>query len=222
MAGDITPYLGLITSEYGSAPNFQATVAASVQPFADITAVLNGLPSDFNLATATGAQLDVVGQWVGFSRYVTSPISGVYFSFDTTGVGFDQGLIWSAGEPTTGLIAMPDDIYRLALQTQIGINNWNGTIPEAYTILNTMFSGIGWTIYIQDTGNMIMDIIAVTSSTPYNPLYSTLFTGGYFNLRPSGVLANYTLVPSTSVPFFGFDIENSFISGFDVGSFTPF
>jgi hypothetical protein len=48
-----------------------------------------------------------------------------------------------------------------------------------------------------------------------------LFTGGYLNLRPAGVgINNYYLPTVPDIPVFGFDVENSSISGFDVGAWV--
>jgi len=220
MSGDVTPYTSLITSEHADKPNFMATVAASCQPFADIMAVLNSYPSVYDLDNAQGSQLDVIGQWVGASRYVSSPLTGVYFSFDTANLGFDEGLIWSSGEPLTGLIALPDDIYKLLIRARIVANHWNGTIPSAYTAWNDLFESSGYQIIIQDNGDMTMTLGLVSNSI--NPTFHQLFIGGYLDLRPAGVLINGYITPSAEAPFFGFDVENSTISGFDVGAFAVY
>ncbi len=215
MSADVTPYVSLITEEWGNSPNFMATVALNVQPFADITAVLNTYPGLYDLDIAVGQQLDYVGQWIGQSRYVSTPLVGVYFSFDETGVGYDQGLIWSSGEPLSGLTALPDDIYYLLLKARIAANHWDGTIPGAYAIWNSLFSPEGYQIVIQDNQDMTMTIGMIGANN--NPTFLALFTGGYLDLRPAGVLIDGYVFPSGNGPFFGFDVENSAISGWDVG-----
>ena len=215
MSADITPYLSLITSEHASAPNFVASVGVSVQPFADILTVLNSFPNLYDLDNAEGQQLDVVGQWIGVSRYVSTPIAGVYFSFDTLNIGFDQGLILGPGDPVSGLTALPDDIYILLIKAKIIANHWDGTIPGAYAAWNDLFQPEGYQIVIQDNGDMTMTMGLVTSAI--NPTFAALFTGGYLDLRPAGVLIDGYVFPSGPGPFFGFDVENSVIAGFDVG-----
>jgi hypothetical protein len=46
-----------------------------------------------------------------------------------------------------------------------------------------------------------------------------LFTQGYLSLKPSGVQIDAFMTPSVpSTPYFGFDAQNSSVSGFDVGA----
>jgi hypothetical protein len=216
VSGDVERYLSLITSEHAGAPNFVSSVAASVQPFADLCATLAAMPADFDLDDAIGAQLDIVGQWIGASRYVKTPLTGVYFSFDTPGIGWDQGVWWAPGDPIAGLIALPDDIYRLLLRAKIAANQWDGTIPGAYAAWDTLFAAQGFQIVIQDNGDMTITLGLLGANG--NPTFRELFSGGYLDLRPAGVLITGYLYPSENTAFFGFDTENSSISGWDVGA----
>lgn len=218
MSGDISRYLGLVTSEHADKPNFLASVAASIQPFADILDTLNSFPSVFDIDNAVGAQLDVVGQWVGASRNVATPLTGVYFSFDDPTLGWDQGVWYSAGEPTTGLTALPDDIYRLLLRAKIAANQWDGTIPGAYAAWDQLFAAEGFRILIQDNGDMTMTLGLMDAGN--SPTFRDLFSGGYLDLRPAGVLIDSYLFPSVDAPFFGFDAEDGSVSGFDVGAWA--
>lgn len=204
MSGDITPYTSLITSEHNVQPNFMATIAALVQPSADLQVVLNSIPGLYDLDAAVGVQLDTVGQWVGQSRNLKEPITGVYFSFDTTDLGFDQGTWLGPFDPTSGLVALPDDSYRILLYATIAANSWDGTVPSAYTIWGTLFASFGYEILIQDNQDMTMGIVLI-GPTP-NAITLALFTGGYLNLRPAGVLIEFYGVQSVqNTPVFGFD-----------------
>ena len=218
MSGDVTPYTGLITSEHANKPKFVATVTASVQPLADLLDAFNSLPAAFDIDQAVSVQLDIVGQWVGASRNVSTALTGVYFSFDTIGLGFDQGVIWAPGEPLTGLIALPDDIYRLMLKAKIAANQWDGTVPGAYEAWNTLFAAEGFQILIQDNGDMSMTLALIGAIN--NPVFQGLFSGGYLDLRPSGVRINGYYFPSADAPLFGLDVENSAISGFDMAAWA--
>lgn len=221
MSGDVTPYTGLITSEHQGAPKFMATIAASLQPLADMIATLNAMPAAFDLDQAVGAQLDAIGVRVGVSRQLAEPLTGVYFSFDTPGLGFDQGTIQGPFDPTTGLVALPDDNYRTVLRARISANSWDGTVPSAYQIWDLVFQPQGVGILIQDNSDMTM-MLALTGSLP-NAVTLALFSDGLIDLKPAGVQVSARLVPSVAnAPYFGFDIESSGIAGFDVGAIgTP-
>nr|WP_231941640.1 DUF2612 domain-containing protein [Burkholderia sp. PAMC 28687] len=52
-------------------------------------------------------------------------------------------------------------------------------------------------------------------------VFLALLRGGYIPLKPEAVHINGYYTPSvTNTPLFGFDTENFYISGFDVGSWA--
>lgn len=216
MSGDVQPYLDLITSEHQT-PNFLEVIQALTQGQADNQDLLRRLTTDyFDVYVAIGVQLDAVGLWVGISRYLTEPITGVFFAFDTEGVGFDQGTWWEPFNPLTELIRLPDDGYRTLILFKIAANEWDGTIPGAYTIFSTLLSPLGFTVLIQDNDDMTM-IEALLGVIP-DALTQALFSVGELALKPAGVMVTFMLPSLADTPYFGFDVENSSISGFDVGA----
>lgn len=184
MSGDVSPYTGLITSEHQSAPNFMATVAASCQPFADMVAVLESMPGLYDLDNAVGVQLDTVGLWVGVSRNLAEPLTGVYFAFDTAGLGFDQGVWFGPGDLATTLYVLPDDSYRTLLRAKIAANQWDGTIPSAYAIWELLLQPSGLDIEIADNGNMTMTLTLTGTS---DVVTQAIFSQGLLDLKPAGV-----------------------------------
>ena len=215
--GDVTPYLNLVTSEHRSKPKFIAMLGGVLQPFADVQGLLSGMAALFDLDTAVGSRLDVVGQWIGQSRQLNVPLTGVYFSFDTAGVGFDQGTWYGPFNPISGVISLPDDAYRALLRAKIAANSWDGTINGAYAAWNILFAGTGFGILIQDEGDMHM-LFALTGPLP-DAVTLALLTGGYLSLKPAGVHVDSYLTPSVAnTPYFGFDAENANVAGFDTGA----
>jgi hypothetical protein len=61
-------YLSLIPSQYQAAPKFMQWMAVLLQPFVDIAICASGLNAAFNINTAIGNQLNVLGQFIGASR----------------------------------------------------------------------------------------------------------------------------------------------------------
>lgn len=221
MSADVTEYLDLITSEHRNREKFIATVTALVQGPADGKDVITSIVTKINLDAAVGAQLDIVGEWVGRSRYLTLPLEGVYFSFDTADVGFDEGTWLGPFDPVTGLTALPDDSYRTLLRAVIAANQWDGSIPQAYAAWETLFAGTGSFIIIQDLQDMSF-IFGLLGPAP-NAVTYALLVGGYLALKPAGVrIAAYVLPTVPSTPLFGFDVESDAIAGFDTGSFGEF
>lgn len=215
----LTDYTSLITSEYQSSPKFMAMVSLLGQWAVDRRNLLASIPGLYDIDTAVGQQLDRIGQWVGISRNLSLPLTGVYFSFDTAGLGFDQGTWLGPFDPTTGLVSLPDAQYRILLYATIAANNWDGTVPGSYNAWNTIFAPLGYSILIADSQDMTMSVVLVGPAPDAVTL--ALFTGGYLNLRPAGVgITNYYLPSVPGAPVFGFDVENSAIAGFDTGGWA--
>ncbi|MCA8492547.1 DUF2612 domain-containing protein [Burkholderia arboris] len=213
---DINDYLPLITSEHQPRPRFMGVVAALLQPLVDQMNVTASMPGLFDLDVAVGAQLDAIGLWVGISRQIATPLAGVYFSFDIDGIGFDQGVWKGPFDPDAGLVSLDDDTYRLVIRAKIGANHWDGTLGSSAAILNSIFNG-GTYIFIEDNQDMSITI-GISGKVP-SPVFLALLSSGYLPLKPEGVRIAYQLVSSTDPsPIFGFDMENEYVSGFDVGS----
>ena len=185
MAADISTWTALITSEYADKPKFMSKLAVDLQPLADMRDLMLSLPAALDVDAAVGAQLDAVGLWVGVGRLLPIAITDVYFSFDTDGLGWDQGSWWAPGDPDTVVTALPDDAFRTLIKAKIGANHWDGTIPGAYAAWDALFAGTAFSVLIEDLGGMRMNYILI-GGTP-DVITTTLFTGGYLDLKPAGV-----------------------------------
>jgi hypothetical protein len=216
MSGDVTPYISLVSSEHADKSNYMAMIAVSCQPSADVTALYKTIPVLFDVDLAVGQQLDVIGQWVGVSRQLTTALVGVYFAFDTTNVGFDQGVWQGPTDPSTGLVTLPDTYYRILIKVRILNNQWDGSKPMAYTLMNAIFGPLGYSIYIEDNANLTMNLGLVTAG-PQSAIALALLTSGKFNIKPATIRIAYYINQSVAGPIFGFDINNSLIAGFDTG-----
>ena len=85
-------YLNLIPSANRQQPNFIATLSANSEVAVRIQDTLLSMIAKFDIDTATGGQLDILGEWVGVSRNISVPITGVYFTWDGDyTVGWDYG-----------------------------------------------------------------------------------------------------------------------------------
>jgi len=212
---NIKDYTGKITSEHSDKPKYMAMVEAISQCFLDANIVASSLPSIFDLDDAVGVQLDDIGLWVGISRNVRTPLTGVYFSLDVDGLGFDQGVWQGPFDPDSGVTRLDDDTYRLLLRARIGANRWDGTMVQSKEILDLVFAD-GTLAFIQDNQDMTMTV-CVAGTSP-SALELALLTGGYIPIKPQSVGVDYYIVSTEEGPLFGFDSTNQYISGFDQGS----
>lgn len=217
---DASQYTNLITSEHADKPKFVAMVGTVAGSFADVTNTMAEIQADFDLDAAVGAQLDVIGLWVGLSRQMTTPITGVYFTLDDSALGFDQGVWKGPYDPTDGIVNLDDSTYRAAIRIKIGINTWDGTLPSYEAILNSALAtlgGAGSYIFAIDNQDMSMSLFFWGNGIP--AILKQMLTNGYLDFRPEGV----EVTAYTATIFFGFDLNTSSVKGFDLGSWAlPF
>lgn len=181
-------YLSLLTHQYQGAPNLIAWLTTCLQPVLDAGVTFSQMVNAFDLDSAIGPQLDVLGQLVGANRTV----------------GF---------QPSGGVSpVLTDPVYRVYIRAKIAQNQWNGSIDSLYSLWPTLFPG--GTITVIDNQNMTATIIL---SGAFLSIYQDLITNGYIIPRPEGVLYDYTFA---TLPILGFDQNNTFVAGFDIGHFA--
>lgn len=186
--GDVTPYTNLITSEHSDKPKFMAMVAQTCQPFADMTEEYNDVDELYDIDTAVGVQLDTIGQWIGLGRMLQVPLTGVYFSFDTSGLGFDQGVWLGPFDSPTQLVQMGDETYRTVLKAKVLANRFDGTIPTYESILNAAYGSASTTLHVINKTGTTYDIYVVGANLP--PIYLQLLKADTLQLVPAGVTLN--------------------------------
>ncbi|KON62599.1 hypothetical protein KOEU_39180 [Komagataeibacter europaeus] len=153
----VDAYIGKITPWQASdkKPKFRATVSAGVQPYVDQQAFVASLPAAFDIDFAIGAQLDVVGEWVGRSRFVSVPIPGAFFSWDTDNLGWDQGLWRGPYDGADGITELPDDLFRKLLYAKRASNAWDGTADGAEAVLRIFLNDPATRVFIDDDGRSV-------------------------------------------------------------------
>jgi Protein of unknown function (DUF2612) len=190
MSGDIIPYLQLITSEHNQKPKYMAFIGELVQAFADQIDVLASMVLLYDVDVSVSTQEDATGLWTAITRHI-------------------------AGLSTP----LDDDLFRTVIKAKIAVNNWDGTTPSIIKIWNDLFTGSGYVTLVQDNCDMSM-IVAFYGPVFTGSVFLPIVRGGYLDLKPAGVDITY-LGDTTpgNVPFFGFNIENTYVKGFDEGYF---
>ena len=211
---DVTPFIQNITSEHADKDNFISMVTASVQPFADIKALYEITPSLFMVDTAVGQQLDVVGQWVGVSRYLNLELTGVYFALDDASVGFDAGVWKGPTDPDSGLVALPDEYYRLVIKARILNNSWDGSKDGIYALADEVYTPLGFSFYVEDYADLSI-AVGLVGTTPPPPILTALVTSGALDVK--GVTIRIRSRAAQQGPVFAFDINSPIFQGFDSG-----
>lgn len=155
MSKTIDVYTGRITPYQSQFPNFVATVSGTLQPVVDVAATIESLPAAFDLDEAIGAQLDVVGMWIGRSRDVPLPIPGTDFTWSDPNRGWGRGIWKGPYSQAYGITKLDDVIYRRLLYAKILANSWDGTVGGAQAILDTFFVDPATYVFIVDAADDI-------------------------------------------------------------------
>lgn len=148
--GKITPW-----QRKDEKAKFLATVSANIQPYVDSQSLASTIPYYFDIDYAIGAQLDVVGVWIGRSRFVKVPIPNAFFSWGVPGLGWGQGYWKGPYDGGDGLTRLPDDIYRRLLYAKRVSNVWDGTEIGAEEIVRTFFIDPATLVFVDDDGRAL-------------------------------------------------------------------
>ena len=147
---------------------FLRWLSANLTPCRDAAVLLAGYGAVFDIDSASGVQLDVIGDIVGRKRMLNF-------------------------EPEDGSSPVLDDaLYRVLLKAKISINHWDGTIPSALTLWENLFPE--YTLVIRDNQDMSINMYVVGLVTP---LEKELMNRGFIAPKPQGVRINYSFVSET-------------------------
>ena len=203
------PYLTLITQEFQT-PAMLAITDLYTRACWTLTLLCQQLPSLFDIDTAVGDQLDIIGEWIGFNRVISPGITNASFSWGVDGLGWGQAY-WETYGSGGSITILPDPIYRQILYTKRILNSWDGSIPEIVNALQTAFKDNEIIVIDGQDMTMTIDIAGYV-----NPLTVALIQGGYFNLKPAGVHITF----NASSIFFGWGIETAYIKGWSEGNWA--
>ena len=158
----VANYLALITSQYQNSPKFLSWLTAPLQLLQDTSLCGESIDLAFDLTSAVGSQLDILGEIIGQSRILNF-------------------------QPTDGSSPVLDDaIYRKILILKTLTNFWNGTQKSIYTAWKKVMPDIQ--LLIQDNQDMTATITVTgnVSQTVKDMIHNDLIIP-----RPEGVLYNY-------------------------------
>ena len=157
-------YQGILTHQYAApgSPKWNALLYAMLKKFDDVSQALVRMGTAFDLDSAAGAQLDMLGTTVGAARTV----------------GF---------QPSNGISPVLDDTtFRIYIKAKIAQNSWDGTRGSLYAIWQQLFpSG---QIIIVDNQDMTC---VITLKGTFTSILRDLITNGYVVPQPEGVLYTF-------------------------------
>ena len=163
---DIQRYLDDIESQHASKPKYMAHMTALLEKVDDATQVIKEMPTVFDIYSAVGQQLDILGEIVGIDRrhsIVDLP---------------------DASE------LLDDKSFRLVILTKIIQNQWDGTGEKFQEIWNSAFGTMiesSW----HDNQDMTIDL-SIVGDIPYDLVL--MIQRGYYLPKPMGVGMNITVI----------------------------
>lgn len=187
-------YTKLITSEHAPQPNFTETVQLLADGVGSITTLIDSFPALFDLDNAIAAQLDVDGQWIGFSRTVGGILLVQFFGFgdDASALGFGEltdpavgGRFYELGEDTSSTATLADPEYLLLLRAKILQNNWDGSAGQFQNALYDILEiPVATTPFIFDPGQLV---VTIAPQQAVDPVLSQLLVSYDLLPRPAGI-----------------------------------
>jgi hypothetical protein len=163
-----TEYLNLITSQHKIRPKFMAWLMAVLAKIDAGATLAESFTTEFDLNSAVGAQLDIIGEMVGVSRTLES-------------------------QPSSGDPVLSDDDYRFVIRAKIVKNQWDGTLTHLFELWAGTDLNVG--LNIIDNQNMTM---TVKVSGMLSQMRQELISAGLIVPKPQSVGIIYELNPSTS------------------------
>lgn len=184
---DNSYYLNLIPSEHRLSPNFINWLIFGIQKLQDDNSSALDIINAFDLDTATGTQLDIIGSLIGISRRLDF-------------------------QPRSDISSILDDVYyRLLLRARIVWNQWKGTIKELYEAWQVIFPA--GNLLIMDNQDMSMDIVV---SGNFSVMERELINNGLIIPKSEGVRINYIIIEeNNNLPVFSYGYDNEILGGYN-------
>lgn len=180
--------LDLIVSQHQK-PKFIEWVKVKLELYQNIIDVENEMKQAFNLNTAVGKQLDIIGEILDLPRTVNF-------------------------QPSDGSSPVLNDYYyRIILKCKVIKNQWKGTVTNFYEYWTALFTGIPLDIYLID--NQDMEPVIVIWSSLVDPMIEDLLTHYYIIPKPAGIGFGIERIDPDTI--FGF--EDTGFQPFDQGVF---
>lgn len=164
-------YTNLLIIQYNQQPKARATISLFINELM-ASGVIFDVRDGYNIDTAIGLQLDILGKYIGVDRYYSTQNLTGYFSMstymddpsDTTKIGFanytDVGIKtgkWlTYNDILSQTTALSDSDFRILLKLKILQNNCNSSDGE---IDNGIFNLFGELLIPQDNYDMTMNYI---------------------------------------------------------------
>lgn len=176
-----------VISQYANSPSVDSMITSFNAAIDQTKNFENFYDLIFNIQTAVGYGLDVIGRIVGVVRTLLLPGSIGYLGNEEANswTGFGQGGFYSGNGVTNNFI-LGDNDFRTLIYAKMAGNISDGSIISLNKILLTLFAGRG-DCYIADGLNMSM---TYTFKFTLNPVELAIVEASGVLPNPAGVIVN--------------------------------
>lgn len=203
---NVDRYLNRVPSQHRHKPKLKATITAILEPLITAGKVLDTTYQSYDLDTAVGRQLDIVGEWVGISRVIDTPLDDVYFTWKgTEATGWGAGQWRGRYDPLTGLVNLDDDTYRALIRLQATANIWDGRADSAYKYFSAAFANL---THLVITDHQDMSLTIGIAGLIQGSAQRALFTKQISPFKPAGVRISVYFLSKVNAPLFAWGIDN--------------
>ncbi len=166
-------YLSLITSQHRK-PKFTSTVQTSITPLIDCINFLNTINAEFDLETAAGFPLKVIGEWVGAQDSIPNSVPIAFFGYqeqtgslpmrETDDPTFVSGFWRESGVSGYRAKAMSKELFKKVVKAKIKLNHSDCSIDSAKQIIEMILDK---KFKIKDNHNMSVTFIFLENYEEY-------------------------------------------------------
>lgn len=217
MSDYIKAYLDLLIYQYRGKPNAEAEITAILSPMNDIFNLYNSFETAFDIDTAVGNQLDIIGKIVGLNRTVPLLVPKKYFGFDDDINTYPYSELFEPiltyqfkelSEQDYTDLQLNDENYRFFLKAKIAKNFAKSDIISINNIIAYLFDdkadvvdGYDMSLILQVNNDVDIDRVRQVQQLNLLP-------------KPQGVMYNNAIIKYYENDTFGFADDSSSL-GFD-------
>lgn len=211
-------YEKLLILQYSDKPKASGMISAIVSRFKSIFDTISQFESSFDLDSAVGEQLDIIGKIVGISRNVEGVIPKIFFGFDgfPNSDGFGLASFYTLDQSKYTDTQLTDSDYRFFIRLKIAKNHAKATMLDddgvnLNAIVFNMFNGFA---YLTDNKDMTVILYVENSPKAYLLPYAISL-----DLIPLPQAVGIKFVSTYGANTFGFS-NNLNAVGFGLGQFS--
>lgn len=164
-------YEDLLIIQYADKPKAAATVALLVNQYKKVFDLLESFDINFDLDSAIGKQLDIIGKIVGISRNIEGVIPKIFFGFslNPNARSFGNASFYTLDQEKYSSTQLSDPDYRFFIRMKIAKNHAKVTMADndnrnLNSVILAMFDGYS---YVVDNKDMTTTIYIENSPKAY-------------------------------------------------------